>query len=70
MDATNDGATQLRHPGDWDTLVEKIGRMTMVAHSIGASPAQLALAWCLRNPAVSTVILGATTTKQLKENFV
>jgi len=31
--------------------------------------AQLALAWCLKNPNVSTVITGATTTDQVKENM-
>ena len=31
--------------------------------------AQLSIAWCLKNKNVSTVILGATTTKQLDENI-
>ena len=29
----------------------------------------LAIAWCLKNQQVSTVILGASKTAQLKENF-
>ena len=32
------------------------------------SVAQLALAWCVKNPNVSTVLLGATKTSQLEEN--
>ena len=31
---------------------------------------RLAIAWCLKNPNVSTVILGASKTSQLKENFL
>ena len=32
--------------------------------------AQLSIAWCLKNKNVSTVILGATNTKQLDENLL
>ena len=31
--------------------------------------AQLAIAWCLKNPAVSTVIVGASRVDQLRENL-
>ena len=30
---------------------------------------QLAIAWCLKNPNVSSVILGASTPEQLRENL-
>jgi voltage-dependent potassium channel beta subunit len=40
-----------------------------VAADLGMTPAQLAIAWCLVNPNVSTVILGATTPAQLRENL-
>jgi voltage-dependent potassium channel beta subunit len=40
-----------------------------VARDLGITPAQLAIAWCLKNPHVSTVILGATRTGQLSENL-
>ena len=33
------------------------------------APAQLAIAWCLSNPNVSTVILGASDPEQLGENL-
>ncbi|AVP99611.1 aldo/keto reductase [Ahniella affigens] len=39
------------------------------AAKLGATAAQLALAWCLGNPNVSTVILGATRIGQLEENL-
>ena len=37
--------------------------------ALGQAPATLAIAWCLRNPNVSSVILGATTMPQLEENL-
>ena len=37
--------------------------------SSACSPAQLAIAWCLKNPNVSTVILGASRLEQLQENL-
>ncbi len=40
-----------------------------IAEELGVSAAQLAVAWCLANPNVSSVILGATSVKQLKENL-
>jgi voltage-dependent potassium channel beta subunit len=40
-----------------------------VARDLGASVGQLGIAWCLVNPHVSTVILGATRTEQLRENL-
>ena len=40
-----------------------------VARDLGCTPAQLAIAWCLKNPHVSTVILGASRVSQLSENL-
>jgi voltage-dependent potassium channel beta subunit len=48
---------------------EIVGRLQPVAHELGCTPAQLALAWCLKNPRVSTVITGATSVAQVQENM-
>lgn len=40
-----------------------------IADELGCSLAQLALAWILKNPNVSTVITGATKVEQVKENL-
>lgn len=40
-----------------------------IAKSLGATSAQLAIAWCLANPRVSTVITGASKPAQVKENM-
>ena len=49
--------------------IAKVRQLASVAEELGASMAQLALAWCLKNPNVSSVITGATTVEQLEENM-
>lgn len=46
-----------------------IDRLLPIAKELGCTPAQLAIAWCLKNPKVSTVILGASRVEQLTENL-
>ena len=46
-----------------------VEKLLPVASELGCSIAQLAIAWCLKNPHVSTVILGASRVEQLKENL-
>ncbi len=47
----------------------KIERLRPIADEFGCSMAQLAIAWCARNPAVSSVITGASRVQQVQENF-
>ncbi len=49
--------------------IEAVKRLVPIASDLGATPAQLALAWCARNPRVSTVITGASRPAQVKENL-
>jgi voltage-dependent potassium channel beta subunit len=49
--------------------IVKAGELQALAREIGCSLPQLALAWCLKNPDVSTVILGASNVEQLRENL-
>ena len=55
-----------------DTLdAERLARIDQLqpfADELGISRAQLALAWCLRKPAIASVIVGATRLEQLEEN--
>jgi voltage-dependent potassium channel beta subunit len=46
-----------------------VAALAAIAREIDATPAQLALAWCLRNPRVSTVIMGASRVQQLHDNL-
>jgi len=48
---------------------EKVRALKSVAAELGCSRAQLALAWCLRNPNVSSVITGASSAAQVGENM-
>ena len=48
---------------------EAVGRLEGVAKELGCTLAQLALAWCARNPRVSTVITGASRVSQVTENL-
>ena len=49
--------------------IAKVERLTQIAEGLGCSMAQLALAWCLKNPHVSTVITGASRAEQVVENM-
>jgi aryl-alcohol dehydrogenase-like predicted oxidoreductase len=49
--------------------IAKVHRLREVAEELGLSTAQLALAWCLKNPNVSSVITGASRPGQVVENM-
>jgi aryl-alcohol dehydrogenase-like predicted oxidoreductase len=43
--------------------------LELIAKELGCTLSQLSLAWCLKNPFVSTVITGASRVEQLQENM-
>jgi voltage-dependent potassium channel beta subunit len=47
----------------------QVRRLVPVAQQLGCTMAQMAIAWCLRNPNVSTVITGASRAAQVRENL-
>ena len=49
--------------------IEKVKQIMPIADELGCTMAQLALAWCLKNPHVSTVITGASKPEQVTENL-
>jgi len=49
--------------------IEKVKKLQPIATELGVTMAQLALAWCLKNPNVSTVITGASRPEQVTENM-
>lgn len=51
------------------TRLRQIRDLQGIADGIGMSLTHLALAWCLKNPHVSTVILGASRLSQLQDNL-
>ncbi|MGD1847853.1 MAG: potassium channel beta subunit family protein [Salibacteraceae bacterium] len=76
----NDGfpeSTRLGMEGmDWlkdrvhvEENLEKVRKLTTFAKELGTTMPLLALAWCLKNPNVSTAITGASKVEQLQENL-
>ena len=51
---------------DKNAIVAKLG---ILAQELGCTTAQLSIAWCLKNPHVSTVITGASRVEQVAENM-
>lgn len=77
LDRTPPGSRATLAVNDWmpgvltDPARNAIVRATkeQVADPLRCSLAQLALAWCARNPAVSSVLIGASSLAQLQENL-
>lgn len=51
------------------TSLSRVAKLEPIARDMGASLAQFALAWCLQNPHVSSVITGASRVAQVRENM-
>jgi aryl-alcohol dehydrogenase-like predicted oxidoreductase len=49
--------------------IAKVKALQPIADELGCTLAQLAIAWCLKNPHVSTVITGASRVSQVHENM-
>ena len=49
--------------------IEKVRQLSVIAQELECSMAQMAIAWCLKNPHVSTVITGASRSQQVTENM-
>jgi len=52
-----------------ESNIHKVKLLQAIAEKLNTSLAKLAIAWCLKNSHVSTVILGASKAVQLKENL-
>lgn len=52
-----------------ESFLEKARALGRLADSLGITMAQLSIGWCIRNPHVTTAILGATSKEQLLENL-
>jgi voltage-dependent potassium channel beta subunit len=52
-----------------EEMVRKVKALQKIADELGTSLPKLAIAWCLKNPNVSTIILGASKVNQLEENL-
>lgn len=67
--AAQPGYEWLRNSGITPARIEKVKGLTPIAADLGCTMAQMALAWCLKNPNVSSVITGASRVEQMQENL-
>lgn len=51
-----------------DSVLHTVHELEQIAHGLDISLAQLALAWVLRQPGVSSALIGATKPEQIEEN--
>jgi len=49
--------------------IEKVKQLQQLANELGCSLPALSIAWCIKNPNVTTAILGATRKEQLLDNL-
>lgn len=64
-----DGMEWLKERSLTEERLEKVRGLAKIAHEMNTSVAKLAVAWCLKNPNVSTVILGASKVHHLEETL-
>jgi aryl-alcohol dehydrogenase-like predicted oxidoreductase len=58
----------LKKPGIEKRLAA-VPKLAAIAKGLGTTLPSLAIAWCLKNPNISSVILGASKVEQLEENL-
>ena len=66
---TMEGLDWLRERTMNQERLDAVERLKPIAKELGISMPRLAIAWCLKNPNVSTVILGASKLHQLEETL-
>jgi voltage-dependent potassium channel beta subunit len=52
-----------------ESNIKKVKKLTELAGKLGVTTAALSIAWCIKNPNVTTAILGATKKQQLVDNL-
>jgi aryl-alcohol dehydrogenase-like predicted oxidoreductase len=52
-----------------DEKIAKVKQLQALATELGVSLPSLSIAWCIKNPNVTTAILGATKKEQLFDNL-
>lgn len=62
-----------KHPmwraADMEQRISKVRSLAKIAEQLGCTLSQLAIGWCLKKPHISSVIIGASSVAQLKENL-
>jgi 1-deoxyxylulose-5-phosphate synthase len=66
--ATSERMGTFMQPARDQALLERVQQLVELAAGLGLSPAQLALAWVLREQNVASAIIGATRPEQVEDN--
>jgi len=66
---TNEGMEWLKERSLTEDRIVKTRELTKIANEIGTTMPKMAVAWCAKNPNVSTVILGASKSHHLEETL-
>jgi aryl-alcohol dehydrogenase-like predicted oxidoreductase len=64
------GYEWLQHSMNDERTKKRVRGLREIAADLGCTTAQLAIAWCAKNPRVSTVITGASRVGQVRENMI
>ncbi len=64
-----EGFEWLKESSIIDDKIKKVKKLSEFAAKLGVTTASLSIAWCIKNPNVSTAILGATKKQQLLDNL-
>ncbi|MDH4228398.1 MAG: aldo/keto reductase [Nitrospirota bacterium] len=64
-----DWVTRKVGAGSGEHRSARIAKLVAMADRLGTTPAALAIAWCLHNPRVSSVITGASLAEQVRDNL-
>ncbi|WRQ89489.1 aldo/keto reductase [Actomonas aquatica] len=62
------GSSVFLNPTDIEQNQGRILKLAEIAEARGQTLAQMALTWVLRQPAITTVLIGASSVEQIKEN--
>ncbi|MBS1783788.1 MAG: aldo/keto reductase [Bacteroidetes bacterium] len=64
-----EGFSWLRDKTLNEDRIERVKKLSALAQELESTPACLSIAWCLKNPNVTSAILGASKPQQLQDNF-
>ncbi len=66
--ATDERGSQMIASFMSDDVLKRVQKLKPIAQEVGLSMAQLAVAWVLQNPGVSSAIIGASRPEQVRDN--
>jgi hypothetical protein len=69
LDNINSYGKKLLSSEEGKLKIAKLQKMAVIADHLNCTMSQLAIAWCLKNTNISTVLMGASSASQIQENL-